>query len=82
MASNLAGSIEPNAFLKSIYRMYMSWLVKQASSSAAINVCNCLAVPRLAQKPSWLSCRIWYFSPYEDNIEVNELVKSLYMVIG
>ena len=60
----------------------MSWFVKQASSSAAITVCSCLEVPRSARNPSWLSYSIWCFSPYEDKIEVKELVNSLYIVLA
>ena len=56
--------------------------MKRASSSAAIIVCSCLEVPRFARKTSWLSCSIWCFPPYEDKIEVKELVKSLYTVLA
>jgi hypothetical protein len=37
MAKSLAWSMESKAFLKSMYRMYISWFVSIASSSAAIN---------------------------------------------
>jgi hypothetical protein len=56
MASNRAWSIDPNAFLKSMYSKYMSCWVSFESSRAAISVCSCL-------KPSWLFCKIWCFSP-------------------
>jgi hypothetical protein len=55
----------------------MSWLVNLASSNAAMRSCSCLNVHLLARKPSWLSCSIWYFSPYDDNMEVSVLVNNL-----
>jgi hypothetical protein len=36
--------MDPNAFLKSIYSMYMSWFVSLASSSATISDCIYLVV--------------------------------------
>ena len=65
-----------------MYNRYMSWLVSCASSSAAISSCNCLDVLLSALNPSWLSCRIWYFSPYANNIDVRVLVKSLYIMLA
>ena len=35
-----------------------------------------------ALNPSWLSCRIWCFSPYADSMNVRVLVKSLYIVFA
>jgi hypothetical protein len=58
MANSLAWSIEPKAFLKSMYRMYISWFVSLASSSAAISIWICLEVLLSALNPSWLSCSI------------------------
>jgi hypothetical protein len=52
----------------------MSWFVKRASSRAAINNWICLDVLRSALNPSWLSCNIWYLSPYVERIEVSVLV--------
>ena len=54
--------------------MYISWFVSLASSSAAISNWICLEVLLSALNPSWLSCSIWYLSPYADRIEVNVLV--------
>jgi len=78
MASRRAWSMDPNAFLKSMYRKYISrWLIC-VSSSAAVRVWICLEVHLSARNPSWLSCRIWYLSPYVDNMDVRvSLVKSL-----
>ncbi len=81
-ASSLAWSRDPNAFLKSIYNRYMSWFVNLASSSAAIRSWSCLDVLLSALNPSWLSCRIWYFSPYADSMDVRVLVKNLYTVFA
>ena len=53
-----------------------------ASSKAAIRSCSCLDVLLSALNPSWLSCSIWYFSPYVDSISVSVLVKSLYIVFA
>ena len=53
-----------------------------ASSSAAIMVCICLAAFRSALKPSWISCRMWWVSPYDDSIDVNVLVYNLYIVMS
>jgi hypothetical protein len=66
--------------LKSIYNKYMSWFVNFASSSAAIRSWSCLDVLISALNPSWLSCRIWYFSPYADSMYVKVLVNNLYIV--
>ena len=74
MAKSLAWSMEPNAFLKSMYRIYISWFVSLAFSSAPMSSWICLEVLRSALNPSWLSCNIWYFSPYVDRIEVSVLV--------
>jgi hypothetical protein len=60
----------------------MSWFVNLASSSAAIRSWSCLDVPLSALNPSWLSCSIWYLSPYAERMEVNVLVYSLYMVLA
>jgi hypothetical protein len=50
--------MDPNAFLKSMYSMYMSWFVSLASSSIAISVCICLVVFFSCLNPSWLLCNI------------------------
>jgi hypothetical protein len=63
MDSSLAWSIEPNALKKSMCNRYMSYWVSFESSSAAISVCSCLDVHCSCLNPSWLFCRIWYFSP-------------------
>ena len=63
IARSLAWSMEPKAFLKSMYRMYMSCFVNLASSNAAISTWSCLEVPLSALNPSWLSCSIWCVSP-------------------
>jgi hypothetical protein len=63
MASNRAWLIDPNAFLKSMYSKYMSCWVSFESSRAAISVCSCREVHLSYLKPSWLFCKIWYFSP-------------------
>ena len=60
----------------------MSWFVNLASSNAAIRSWNCLEVLHSALNPSWLSYRIWCFSPYADNMNVRVLVKNLYMVFA
>jgi hypothetical protein len=52
MASSRAWSIDPNAFLKSMYSRYMSCCVNLESSSAAISVCNCLDVHLSCLNPS------------------------------
>ena len=62
--------------------MYISWFVSLASSSAAISIWICLEVLLSALNPSWLSCSIWYLSPYADRMEVNVLVYSLYIVLA
>jgi hypothetical protein len=62
--------------------MYISWFVSLASSSAAISIWICLEVLLSALNPSWLSCSIWYLSPYADRIEVNVLVYNLYIVLA
>ena len=58
MANNLAWSIDPKAFLKSIYNRYMSSLMKCASSRATISSWICLDVHLFALNPSWLSYKI------------------------
>ena len=60
----------------------MSRLVNYASSSAAINSCSCLDVHLSALNPSWLSCKIWYFSLYADKMDVSVLVRNLYIVFA
>ena len=35
-----------------------------------------------ALNPSWLSCRIWYFSLYADSMDVRVLVNNLYTVFA
>jgi hypothetical protein len=52
MANNLAWSINPTAFLKSMYVRYISLLVNRAFSRAAISVCICREVLRCGRKPS------------------------------
>ena len=52
MARSLAWSIEPKAFLKSMYRIFMSCFVNLASSNAAINTWSCLEVLLSALNPS------------------------------
>jgi hypothetical protein len=52
IVSSLAWSIEPNAFLKSMYKMYMSCLVYFASSKGAMISCICLIVHLSSLKPS------------------------------
>ena len=63
MAKNFAWSIEPKAFLKSIYVRYMSFVVNLASSKVAMIVWICPDVLRCGRNPSWLKCNILYFSP-------------------
>ena len=60
----------------------MSCFVYLASSSVAMRSWSCLAMFLLARNPSWLSCRIWCFSPYVDNMDVSVLVKNLYIVFA
>ena len=60
----------------------MSWFVNLASSTAAMRSWSCLDVFLSARNPSWLSCRIWCFFPYADNMYVRVLVKSLYIVFA
>ena len=52
MARSLAWSMDPKAFLKSMYRIYMSWFVNLASSNAAISTWSCRVVPLSTLKPS------------------------------
>jgi hypothetical protein len=52
MARSLAWSMEPKAFLKFMYRMYMSWFVNLASSNATRSTWSCLDVPLSALNPS------------------------------
>ena len=82
MASSLAWSRDPNAFLKSMYSKYMSWFVNLASSRVAIRSCSCLDVLLFALNPFWLLCNIWCSSPYADNMCVRVLVKNLYIVFA
>ena len=35
-----------------------------------------------ALNPSWLSCRIWYFSPYANSMSIKVVVKRLYIVLA
>ena len=56
--------------------------MKCASFRAAVRSCSCLDVHLSALNPSWLSCKIWYLSPYAKSIDVSILVKSLYMVLA
>ena len=60
----------------------MYWFVNLASSSAAIRSWSCLDVIISALNPSWLSCRIWCFSPYADSMDVRVFVKNLYTVFA
>jgi hypothetical protein len=60
----------------------MSWFVNLVSSSAAIRSWSCLDVLLSALNSSWLSCRIWCFSPYADSMDVRVLVKNLYTVFA
>ena len=53
-----------------------------ASSSATINSCNCLDMHLFALNPSWLSCKIWCLSSYDDKMDVSVLVKNLYIVFA
>ena len=82
IANSLAWSREPKAFLKLMYNRYMSWFVNFASSSVAMRSWSCLDVFLSALNPSWLSCRIWCFSPYIDNMNIRILVKNLYIVFA
>jgi hypothetical protein len=52
MVNSLAWSMDPKAFLKSMYRRYMSCWVSLESSRAAIRVCNFLDVHLSCLKPS------------------------------
>ena len=52
MASTRALSIDPEAFLKSMYNRFMSGVVNCASSTAAIHSCNSLDVHVSALNPS------------------------------
>ena len=61
--NSLAWSIEPNAFLKSIYVMYMSLLVSLASSRDARIIWICREVFLCGRKPSWLKCSNLCYSP-------------------
>jgi hypothetical protein len=63
MASSLTWSMDPNAFLKSMYSKYISCWVSFESSKAAISVCSCLEVHLSCLKTSWLFRKIWCFSP-------------------
>jgi hypothetical protein len=58
MASRQVWSIDPNAFLKSMYNKYMSYRVSFESSKVAINVCSYREVHLSCRKPSWLFCKI------------------------
>jgi hypothetical protein len=62
MANSLAWSIDPNAFLKWMYRRYISCWVSLESSRVAIRICNCLDVHLSCLNPSWLFgifCHSW-----------------------
>jgi hypothetical protein len=52
MARSLAWSMEPKAFLKFMYRMYISWFVNLASSNATISTWSWLDVLLSALNPS------------------------------
>ena len=62
-ASSRAWSIESNAFLKSIYVMYMSLFVSIASSRDAKIIWICREVFLWGQNLSWLKCSNMYCSP-------------------
>ena len=51
----------------------MNW----ATSSVAISVCICLDVHLFTLNPTWLSCSIWCFYPYAENMDVRVLVKKI-----
>ena len=51
-----------------------------ASSNVATRSWSCLEVLLSALNPSWLSCKIWCFSPYADSMNVKVLVKRLYII--
>jgi hypothetical protein len=52
IVSSLPWSVEPNAFLKSIYNKKMSYLVSLESFRTAMMVCNCLEVHFPCLNPS------------------------------
>ena len=61
--------------------MYMSRLLKCASSCAAISSCNCVDVNLSALKPCSLSCRIRSILLYADNMSGTVLLKKFYIVL-
>ena len=61
--------------------MYMSQLLKCASSRAAISSCNCVDVNLSALKPYSLSCRIRCILPYTNNMSGTVLLKKFYIVL-
>ena len=61
--------------------MYMSRLLKFASSRAAISRCNCLHVNLSALKPCSVSCRIRCILPYADNMSGTVLLKKFHIVL-
>ena len=81
-AMSLAWLIKLKALLKSIYSIYISWFVSLASLSVEMKVCSCRNVHLSALKSSWLSCKIWYLSPYTEKILVSVLVNNLYIVLA
>jgi hypothetical protein len=60
----------------------MSCWISLESLSVAMRVCSCRDVYHSCLKPSWLFCKIWYFSPQLANWAVMVLVKSLYIVFA
>ena len=65
-----------------MYSGYMSCFMNCASSSAAINSFICLDVHLFVLNPSWLSCKIWCLSSYDDKMDVSVLMKNLYIVFA
>ena len=65
-----------------MYNRYMFWFVNLAFFKAAIRSWSCLDVLLSALNPSWLSCKIWCFSPYADSMNVRVLVKNLHIVFA
>lgn len=63
MARSCIWSMEPKAFLKSMYVRYMSFAVSLASFRVAMIVWICLDVLRCGRNPSWLKCSIRCCSP-------------------
>ena len=61
--------------------MYMSRLLKSASSRAAISRCNCLHVNLSALKPCSVSCRIRCILLCVDNMSGIVLLKNFHIVL-